>query len=261
MDKLSYYIALDGVPLASVSPLIRIADVIELRPERTTNLQARLQTPGSLLVRDHIASREVRVQFAVLTSELSLRTRILSDVTAWAMNGRVLEIADRPGQRLQVRCTETPQTMSKRKWTELCEMTFTAHAVPFWEDRFPVTVSANAVTEETLHIRPTGNVQTCPLRCSVTPEGGALTSLTIVANGAEMAFSGLAVPGGKTLAIDYQEGMLVAFWTDTDGSRIPCLSCRTGSEGIPLNARQDNAVRIAANTACKLQLSAKGWYW
>ena len=127
--------------------------------------------------------------------------------------------------------------------------------------RIPVTVSADAVTEETLHIRPTGNVQQCPLRCSVTPEGGALTSLTIAANGAEMAFSGLAVPAGKTLVIDYQEGVLVAFWTDTDGSRVPCLSCRTGSEGIPLNARQDNAVHIAANTACKLQLSAKGWYW
>lgn len=258
---MSYYIALDGVPLASVSPLIRIADVIELRPERTTNLQARLQTPGSLLVRDHIASREVRVQFTVLTSDLAQRTRILSDVTAWAMNGRLLEIADRPGQQLQVRCTETPQTMSKRKWTELCELTFTAHAVPFWEDRFPMTVSADTVTEETLHIRPTGNVHKCPLRCSITPESSALTSLTIAANGAEMAFSGLAVPVGKTLVIDYQEGVLVAFWTDTDGSRIPYLSCRTGSEGIPLNARQDNAVHIAANTACMLQISAKGWYW
>lgn len=258
---MSYFIALDGKPLAGVSPLIRIADVTELRPTRTLTVQERLRVPGSFLLRDHLASREIRVQFAVLTSDFTERTRILSDVTAWAMAGKCLEIADRPGQLLQVVCTETPLTAGKRKWTELCEMTFTAYGLPFWEDRFPVKVTAKAVTDETLHIRPTGNVQQLPLCCMVTPVGSPLTSLTIAANGAEMAFAGLAVPAGKSFVIDYSEGVLTASWTDSDGHAVPCLAFRAGSEGIQLNARQDNAVRITANTACDVTLSARGRYW
>lgn len=254
-------VTIDGISIESVSPCVRVLDVVELQPSRTTNAQERLGAPGSVITRDHINSRQVRVQFALLTSDYAQRTAALSDIAAWATQGQWLQISDRPGQRLQVICTDTPLSMSKRKWTDLCEMTFTAFNVPFWEDVLPVSVGVNGAASATLTLRPSGNVRQVPLRCAVTPKSGTLSTLTIAANGAKMSFSGLAVPAGKTLSIDYVEGCLTARWTRDDGAVVPCLRYRTGAETIPLNARQNNTVTITANTAANITASAKGWYW
>ncbi len=258
---MSYFVSLDGVTLRSVCNAARIVDVVELRPKRTLDALERLGTPGSILLRDHLDSRQVRVQFALLSANQSERTWALSDITAWAMNGKWLQIADRPEQQLRVICTETPQTTSKRNWTELCDMTFTAYALPFWEDCFPIRVKASAVTAQELHITPPGNVRQVPLRCKIIPTGGTLDTLTLAANGAEMAFSGLAVPAGQPFSIDYEDGILTANTVEPDGVVRPCLRFRSGDEGIPLHPCRDNAVRITASTACDVTLSAKGWYW
>lgn len=260
---MNYLVSLDGAALNHVSDLapIRVADVIELQPSRTTNTKERLGIPGSFVTRDHINNRQVRVQFAVLTSSYAERTAVLSDVSAWAMQGRLLEISDRPGQQLHVVCTDTPLTMSKRTWTDLCEMTFTAFSIPFWEDTEPITVHAGGITEGTLTLCPRGNVRQVPLRCTVKPTTSPLTTLTLAANGTEMTFSGLSVPAGKALVLDCPDGYLTASWVGDDGIVHPCLSFRTGAEHIPLNTRQNNAVAISANTEVDVTLSARGWYW
>ena len=258
---MSNFVSLDGFSMADVSSCVRIVDVIELRPSRTTTSRERLGAPGSFLVKDHLNTRQVRVQFAILTDDEAERTRILSELTAWAMEGRWLQLGDRPGPRLRIVCTDTPLTMSKRKWTELFEMTFTAFGIPFWEDAMPVQAYAAGTTDCTLPISPMGTVRQVPLLCSVTPTDNPLTTLRIAANGAEMAFSGLAVPAGKTLAIDYEDGLLTAKWTADDGTVTPCLRCRTGAEYIPINSRQNNNVRIITDVACSVTIGARGWHW
>ena len=260
MDVLSYFVSLDDYAMTDVTRFVRILDVIELQHKRTTNAQERLGAPGSVVIRDHISSRQVRVQFVLLTSAPAERTQALSDLSAWAMQGEYLKISDRPGQQLRVGCTDIPLTMSKRKWTETCEVTFTAFSQPFWEDVTPVQAAAT-LTEGTLPIFAPGNVRQIPLTVSITPQEETLTSLTIAANGAEMAFSGLAVPAGKTLAIDYAQGFLTAKWTADDGTVVPCLSCRTGAEFIPLNTRQQNTVAVRADVTVKVNAFARGWYW
>lgn len=258
---MSYSVSLDDYAMTDVSNFVRILDVIELRPKRTTNTQERLGAPGSVVTRDHINCRQVRVQFVLLTSDPVERTAALSAISAWAMQGKCLKIGDRPGQQLQVICTEDPLTMSKRKWTEACEVTFTAFSVPFWEDVTPMEASVSGITEGTASIFVPGNVEQVPLSCKVTPTAGTLTALTIAANGAEMAFSGLAVPAGKTLDIDYVEGFLTARWTADDGTVTPCLKHRSGVEVIPLYTRQQNTVSIQADTAADVTICARGWYW
>ena len=257
---MSYFVSLDDYAMTDVSNFVRILDVIELQHKRTTNAQERLVAPGSVVTRAHINNRQVRVQFALLTSDPAERTAALSAISAWAMEGEYLKIGDRPGQQLRVICTDTPLTMSKRKWTEACEVTFTAFSTPFWEDVTPAQAVATLM-EGTLSIFPPGNVRQIPLTVSVTPQAATLTSLTIAANGAEIAFSRLAVPAGKTLAIDYVEGFLTAKWTADDGTVIPCLKYRTGAEYIPLNTRQQNTVTITADVTAKVSVFARGWYW
>lgn len=257
---MSYLVTLDDYSMTDVSNLVRIVDVIELQPGRTTNTKERLGAPGSFVTRDHINTRQVRVQFAILTSDPVARAAALSALSAWAMDGRYLKIGDRPGQQLRVVCTDTPLTMSKRKWTELCEMTFTGFSVPFWEDVTPTEISA-VMTDGMLNIFPPGNVRQVPLRCRITPQESTLTTLTIAANGAEMAFSGLAVPAGKTLVIDYEDGLLSAKWTADDGTVVPCLRYRAGAEYIPLTTRKTNEVIVMADAVSDVTLSVKGWYW
>lgn len=258
---MSNFVSLDGLSMADVSPLIRVVDAIELRPSRTTTSRERLGVPGSFLLKDHLNTRQVRVQFAVLIDDETQRTRILSELTAWAMEGRWLQLGDRPGQRLRVVCTETPLTMSKRKWTDLCEMTFTAFGLPFWEDALPVQAYAPDTTDCTLTLSLMGTVRQVPLLCSVTPTDSTLTSLRITANGAEMAFSGLAVPAGKTLAIDYEDGLMSAKWTADDGTVTPCLRFRTGAEYIPINTRRSNDVHVVTDASCNVTIGARGWHW
>lgn len=256
-----YSVSLDDRDITDVSDFVRIVDVIELQPNRTTTTHERLGAPGSFLTRDHINNRQVRVQFALLTSDFAKRTKALSDITAWAMAGKFLKISDRPGQQLRVVCTDTPLTMSKRKWTELCEMTFTAFSVPFWEDVQAKAMKTYGVTSASLTLQPPGNVRQVPLRCTITPTTRTLTALTIAANGAEMVFSGLAVPAGKTLVIDYEEGLLITKWLSDNGTEVPCLRYRTGAEYIPLSTGTPNVVSISADTAVNAEISAKGWYW
>lgn len=257
---MTYLVTLDDYAMTDVSKFVRILDVIELQHKRTTNTQARLGAPGSVVTRDHIDSRQVRVQFTLLTSDPVERTAALSAISAWAMRGEYLKISDRPGQQLRVVCTDAPLTMSKRKWTEACEVIFTAFDQPFWEDVTPMQ-SVVTLMDGTLSIFPPGNVRQVPLTISVTPQVETLTSLTIAANGAEIAFSGLAVPAGKTLAIDYVEGFLTAKWTADDGAVVPCLKYRTGPEFIPLNTLQQNDVTIKADVTVRIIVSARGWYW
>lgn len=257
---MSYLVSLDDYSLSDVSNLVRVTDVIELQPGRTTTTKERLCGPGSFVVRDHINTKQVRIQCAILTSDPIKRSAALSAITAWAMNGKWLKIGDRPGQQLQVICTDMPQTMSKRKWTELCEMTFTAFAIPHWEDVLPTEETAQLQSGEISIIAP-GNVQQTPLRFTITPTGGTLTSLSIAANGAEMSFSGLAIPAGDSLQADYLEGILTAKWTASEGEETPCLQYRTGAEFIPLLAGRTNTVHVTADVSCSVTIAAKGWYW
>lgn len=261
---MSYSVSLDGVSLDSVSSYVHIYDVIELQPGRTTTTRERLRAPGSIITRDHLASKPVRVQFALLTDILEERTKALSDIAAWAMQGKYLTISDRPGQQLRVVCTDSPVTMSKRKWTDLCEMTFTAFTLPFWEDveaYGTVSISfADATTEWTVYPR-TGNVRETPLCLSITPEEKTLTAVKIIVNGTEMAFSGLAVPAGNSLTISYPDGYLVAKYTDADGNEVHCLANRTGAEYLPVITRQENPLTFWADARVKFSALTRGWYW
>lgn len=261
---MSNIVSLDGVSLESVSPYVRIYDVIELQPRRTLDSRERLGAPGSVVTRNHLSSRQVRVQFALLTDDYTERTAALSDIAGWATSGQYLTLSDRPGQRLKVTCTATPYTMSKRKWTELCELTFTAFELPYWEDEnaldYTIVVFANSDRESTVYPR-NGNVQTVPLSLAIKPTAETLTAFRVAVNGAEMAFSGLAVPAGSTLTLSYPDGYLVAKYTDADGNEVHCLANRTGDEYLPLYTKTENRVTYRADARVTIEEITRGWYW
>lgn len=255
---MSYHVLMDGIPLAQVAPCARITDVIELSPSYTTDTKDFLGRHGSFLLRHQVKERRVRVQFALLAEDYAVRTAALSAIAAWAQ-GKWLQIGDRPGQRLRVVCIEPPTTQSKRNWTALCEVTFSAFAVPFWEDREGVSVRANGSGVSLRFIGP-GNAPGAPLRCRITPSG-VLGSVRIAGNGAEMSFSGLSVPDGGTFSIDCEDGLLTASWTAGNSTPTPCLQCRSGDEGISILPGEINEISVQTDESAEIVAIAKGWYW
>ena len=154
--------------------------------------------------------------------------------------------------------------MSKRKWTELCEMTFTAYDLPFWEDASAVQqdcVNFAGATSSWPVYPPSGNVRNTPLSLIITPTKAPLTAVSIAVNGAEMAFSGLSVPVGSAFTISYPEGYLTAVYTDADGNAVHCLGHRTGDEYLPLQPKVSNEVTFWADVLTNVTFSARGWYW
>lgn len=255
---MSYHVLMDGIPLVQVAPCARITDAIELSPSYTTDTKDFLGRHGSFLLRHQVKERRVRVQFALLTDDYAVRTAALSAIAAWAQ-GKWLQIADRPGQRLRVVCIEPPTTQSKRNWTAMCELTFSAFAVPFWEDGEGVSVRASGNGVSLRFIGP-GNAPGAPLRCRITPSG-TLGSVRIAGNGAEMAFSGLSVPAGAVFSIDCEDGLLAASWTAGNSTPAPCLQCRTGDDGIPILPGEINEISVQTDANAEIVAIAKGWYW
>lgn len=258
---MNYTIALDGVPLAAVSPLIRIVDVIELSPDRAMQAAPRVYGPGSVITQDQRMSLAVRVQFAVLASDYTQRTDILTRAAAWARSGKWLTIADRPGQRLLCICTGFPSAQSKRKWAGLCEVTFTAYRVPFWELIEPVRAeSMTAAASHTLHIAPAG-AYPAPLLGTITA-AGAVRSVTLAANGQKTAFSGLALNNGGQLDITLENGLEGAFCAaSAEASRLPCLHLRTADSAdiLSLPPGQLSEITVTADGPVTVSLEARGY--
>lgn len=256
-----YTVARNGVPLAAVSPLIRIVDVIEVTPDRSIQAAPRGGSLGSFITKDQRKSLAIRIQFVILTNDYTQRTAILAQTAAWARSGMWLTIADRPGQRLWCICTGFPATQSKRKWAGLCEMTFTAYRVPLWEIVEPVRAEATTADAlHTLHITPSGTYP-APLLGTIAA-AGAVTHITLAANGQKMAFSGLALNNGGQVDITLENGLEGAFCAASAGAaRLPCLHLRTADSAdmLTLPPGQLSEITVTADGPVTVSLEARGY--
>lgn len=262
MDRLntcdSYIISRDGVPLGSVSNRIRVVDVTELAPSRSIKTVQRGGAVGSFVTRDSRASLAVRIQFAVLEDDYARRTEIMGRISAWAQSGSCLTIDDRPGQQLHCLCTALPASQSKRKWTGLCEMTFTAYAQPFWEDISVGGVWSPAATSHELTLTPQGTYPHTPLRGTLTA-ASIVDTVTLQAGGQQLTFSGLGMASGDQLHLTDQDGLLDAFLL-SGAIRRSVLLLRTGEsdDDLLLTARAANVITITADGAVTADMYARG---
>lgn len=196
----TYTVARSGQPLSAISPLIRVTDVTETA-EETVRTSPRAAGDGAFLTRASRTSLEVRIQFAVLEADAALRTAILTRIARWARSGDRLTLADRPGLYLPCICTALPAVQSKRKWSGLAEMTFTAYDRPFWQEEEPVCypLSGGRTVISVPGSAPT--VIGCAL---VNATGEMLTDASLTCCGHEMTFSGLAWQPGETLLLSHE---------------------------------------------------------
>ncbi len=243
---------LDGVALHEIDPAIYIMDIEESTPQINTLTANRGTGDGMILLSRRRTGLQVNIRVMIHEYDTIKRKNIMQRIAAWALKGKYLTISDRPGQRLRVICTAPPVINSALKWTNTLNITFTAYAVPYWENEITTkaTITGSSGTAE---MRVPGTAEKTPVEATVQNTGsGTLTQLTLTVGATKMAFAGLNVAAGASMHIYY----------DDDGVlRLP-IGQRTAESSDELLAvcGENNALAVTANTAVSVTFEARGRY-
>lgn len=243
------------IGLQDIHDSIFITDIKEKTPKITAVTAAKPMGGGLHVQRMRRDSLSVVIRLAIRDYSTASRKATMSRVAAWAMEEGYLAIADRPGQRLYVRCEKPPVVESALKWTAETEMTLTAYDSPWWEDDTPTTVSGSG-TSFTATLPNPGDVESL-VDATIKPSG-KLTTFTITANGSTMTFSGLSVASGSTVEITHTPAGLLCVKSGSNS----LLAYRTAASADDLTAAAGlNAITFSANTSCAVTFATRGRYY
>lgn len=247
---------LDGRGLQDVDPAVCVTDIRE-NPARLRIETGSLARDDGLRLTGRARERlDVTVCFAVRQSDPGRRALILDDVLAWAGDG-FLTVNYRPGQRLRVRYTDLPALGSSLRWTDTLSVTFTAFAVPYWEDATPAVARAgSASTRSALTLVPRGNADACLLEAEITA-AGAVNTITLSAPRGRFSLTGLGLSAGRKLTVAYEDGLLRLA---VDGISVLDKRGADSTDDIPLTPRVPNTIVVAADGPCTAVVRARGRY-
>lgn len=227
-----YDAAIGGTWLSEISDSILVTDIREDPAKTKTVTAEKAVSSGMRFVRQLRQSLSVTVLFVIWEQDVERRKEILQRVQAWTAgtpDGPArLEVNDRRGQRLLVRCTQLPVVSSALNWQEEFQAVFTAYELPFWMDdeysRATITSSGSlfvpGVGETLVDVDVTNN------------GNSAITALTLACGDTSFAFSGISLAKGQTLSISHDERGL--------------LSIKIGSTSVMPNRTADSDDELVA---------------
>ena len=243
---------MDGVALSTLGSIL-IQQVHEDAPTLEITEGDRPGRYGTLLLTRKRQALKVTIETALRERfDLALRSRLLEALAVWAQ-GSILELSNHPERQLHVKCTGEPTLGTVRDYTENIRMEFTAHAVPYWEDKVSSGIALSGSSKSGTLLIP-GTVP-APVCMTVKPTGGALTSFTVTVAGQQIALTGLNVPqnGILTFSRDKRDDMTIAY------NSVSQLSKRSAASADDLMAAPGNAaVSFTANTASTVTFSVRG---
>ena len=246
---------LNGVSLTDAVPSVIIRNVYEDDPENDLVTGERPGYPGQRIISRKRTQLVIRIEIALrILHDLRARAKALQDVCAWAQDG-ILELSNRPDQRLQCIVTKRPALNTDRNYTQLMNIDLTAIAIPYWENILPDTVSATG-TSGSLTLIPSGSVDKIPLEFKVTPSAAALTSFSASVNGYTISLSGLNVAAGKTLALYYDSNALQ--WITNDGTSVIGSRSAASDDDLWVYPNQTNTITYTAGTSSAVTFEARG---
>lgn len=243
---------LDGVALSGVNPDILILDIEHAPVNVRTETFTTAKRNGSRIHRRYFERASVTIRFAIRKYGIDDRRAVCSDVVKWAKNGGVLNTNDRNGQRLRCICDTFPVVQSAMRWTDPFTITFTAYALPFWEE----------VEQSVLHLSGTsgggqlfvpGNVDGAMIEATVTANA-ALTSLNLSANGKTMQLSGLSVASGGVIQLTYDDEMIQSIKADG----VSILNKRSGPDDLLAVGGEMNSFAFTADADVDVDFKVRG---
>lgn len=181
-----YQVWLDGLPMHGLDPAIIVTDIMEETASMDVVTHPKASGDGLHVAKRTRQSLSVVVRFCIYEYSVTRRKAVMQQIVAWAKAGKYLSINDRPDQRLRVEVDELPTIASAMKWTQELSVTFTAYAMPYWEDEEATTVSvANGGTSS---VYVPGDADRAVVNATITPTA---TTVTVQAGNTSITLEGV----------------------------------------------------------------------
>lgn len=204
------------------------------------------------------ARRSMRVKISAQIHEvrdLAARAAAFEAIAAWAGEGGILTLSNRPGRRLRVVTTSSPSLGKIRDYTQQVDIEFTAYAPPFWEDEYPITKAVSSAASGSVTFTVTGSHRTL-LDVSATATG-SLSSFSVTCGSSTIALTGLSVAANTPLILSHTD----EDWLTIRAGTSSLLSKRTAASADDLILQPGaNTVSWTASRAVALTLSTRGRY-
>lgn len=250
-----YHVWLNDIELTAINPDLYVADIAYQAAVPVVTLLGHGGADGQYSAdAGRIENNKVTVNFSARFYSTADRQHVIQDINNWAARGGWLKTSDRPGQRLFVRCTRYASVLSAMRWTEVLSVEFAAYDWPYWQDETGNTLTVEQGKSGYLYlagVRPAG------IEATVTATE-AISTCTLVCGDTTLTLSGISLPAGGTLKVDYTD--------DHHIQRIACngisaLDSRTAASDDELTGQPGrNLVRFTADGAGTCEFCAKGVY-
>lgn len=243
---------MDGEALSAQGPFT-LQQVREDVPTVDVDGEARPGRDGQRMIRKRRTKLSVALTVMIHeVHDLQARVRYTERLARWAQ-GRVLELSSRPERRLHVCCTGEPALGDARNYAEEVRVEFTAYEVPYWEDKYPATLSLSG-SEASGRLYVPGTVP-APVCAAIRPAAGTLTSLTLEAGTRRIELMGMSIASGQELRFERDAYDVLAIRC----GGVSQLSHRSAASDDDLFVEPGRAdVRLTANVACKATVTARG---
>ena len=244
-----YSVTMDNTPMSSISNMLQVLDIHYEPNEFQRNVARMAKGGGAYATNPYRQSVSVTIDFELHIYGTAARQTALQGVIDWA-HGNILRTSDRPGQRLHVVCDSYPSIESAMRWTSPLSVTFTAYALPYWEEDTPVTAS---ITNATGTLNVPGNVGENGAKVDVgITANAALTELTVGVGNNVITLTGIDVPQGGQITFSHDDyGHLRILQGNTS-----LLNKRSGSDDLIAENGKVSTIRVVGNATG--EFSARG---
>lgn len=243
---------LNGVSLSSISSKILILDI--QYPSATIKNETFLAAKrhGARLHRRYIDKASVTIVFEIREYSLTARQSVCADIVRWAKNGGVLKTIDRPGQRLRCVCDKHPSIQSAMKWTDALSITFSAYALPFWEEETPVELTLSGQESEGNLFVP-GNVDEAFVEIEAII-GSHTENIAFGTNNRRIELYGITAEEGQTITLTYDDEMIQSIKIDG----VSLLGHRSQADDLIAFCGQTNKVGFSSWGTADVTFKVRG---
>lgn len=249
-----YEVILNDIALSSINPNICVLDVNYTAPKKSISTYNVAKRNGSRIHSERTEPISVSVSFEIHSYNIAERQHICGLVSRWAKNGGILEINDRPGQRLRCICEVKPVIESAKKWTDPVTMTFVAYQLPYWEEKEYAVLSLTAGTSGSGTLFVPGCEDGAMVEADITVNASTLTSLMLTANGKTMTLSGLSVGSGNTIKVAYDDQLIQSIKVGSTS----ILDKRTGADDLIAKCGEVNSFSFTSNKSVTVKFKVRG---
>lgn len=266
--RLSRRIALDGVQLDGLDGRILISEVYEMPADRTATAASIYDgtgdDTGSRVNNVHRNTKKVRCKFRINYKRTFMEERadLLDKITGWCLNGGMLTIGARPGQRMQVRCQQEPEVGDLRDWTREYSIVFEANEKPYWENTTEETAESRTAASGSVSLEVKGNLPNVLNMTISNKSGSKINKMTISAGEYKFEFTDLELAANEQLVIDHTGKQVLRIRIrNAAGSYRSAMVKRTENSDDELRVKPGQVtVSYTADRAVILQARCRGRY-